>query len=298
MVDQAGMVTGVAAGNATVTVTTADGGKTATCAVTVNTYAVNSAEEWSAALSDISNAPEGSSADNPNIFIINIMDNVSVPGTYDNSITGDDKEVWLTGSGTLSLESNGSLIWTEANQTFIIDGPTLQGKSGNDTSLVYIRDSAVELRSGCITGNTSGDSGGGVYVDGGKFKMTGGEISSNHVNSGDGGGGVYVYNSSFTMTDGKISGNTATISDEYDSGSGGGVCVVSGSFEMSGGEISDNHADGIGGGVCVDDGSFTMTDSVIYGNDADPASLRNTASSGAAVYKNGNSKENTIYSYP
>jgi hypothetical protein len=98
--------------------------------------------------------------------------------------------------------------------------------------------------------------------------MTGGEISSNNVNSGDGGGGVYVYNSNFTMT---------------------------------GGEISGNHADGNGGGVCVDDGSFTMTGDFIYGNeDSVPEQLRNTADTGAAVYDNtsGTTINVTIDHYP
>jgi hypothetical protein len=124
--------------------------------------------------------------------------------------------------------------------------------------------------------------------------MTGGEISGNaaggnyHV-----GGGVYVSDGTFKMTGGKISGNTG-------SGGGGVVTGYGGNFTMTGGEISSNDAaNSYGGGVYVTNGSFTVTDSVIYGNDADPASLQNTASSGAAVYISGSGAiDTTITHYP
>jgi hypothetical protein len=247
----------------------------ADCDVTVyGHFTVNNASAWTNALTSISNASDGSSAGSPNVFIINITGSFSVPGTYNNSINGNCKEVRLTGSGTLSLSSgsNGSLIWTAANQTFIIDGPTLQGKSGNYTSLVTIvGNSAVELRNGYIKGNTTGN-----------------------------GGGVYVYEGNFTMTGGEISGNTA---DNY----GGGVAVYGGTFTMNGGNISGNAANNYmssnGGGVYVsNDSNFTMTGGVIYGTDADPESLKNTAITGAAAYiENTQPPEiinTTIYSYP
>jgi predicted outer membrane repeat protein len=54
---------------------------------------------------------------------------------------------------------------------------------------------------------------------------------------------------------------------------------------MNGGEISGNSASSQGGGVYVD-GTFRMSGGVIYGNTATPTTLRNTAGSGAALYKN------------
>ncbi|GHU49019.1 hypothetical protein FACS1894200_07070 [Spirochaetia bacterium] len=75
--------------------------------------------------------------------------------------------------------------------------------------------------------------GGGVYVAGGTFIMSGGTISGN---TGSNGGGVY---GSVIMSGGSISGNTTN-------GNGGGVY---GSVIMSGGSISGNTANGNGGGV-------------------------------------------------
>jgi uncharacterized protein YjdB len=270
-VDPNGLVTGKSMGSATVTVTTAEGGYTAECDVTVYGYFdVSSASEWAGALSSISSAQDGSSG-NPTVFVINITDSFSTASG--GGINGAYKEVRLTGSGTVSLSSNGSLIRTAANQNFIIDGPTLQGKSGNNAALVNIAGGAMELRSGYISGNNNGGFyGGGVYVSGGNFTMTGGTISGNNASGKDGGGT-----------------------------GGGGVCV-NGNFTMTGGTISGNNAFGAGGGVRILTGNFTMTDGTIYGSEVDPTLKNFSNTAGAAVADDtktgGNPKNSTIHKYP
>ena len=79
-----------------------------------------------------------------------------------------------------------------------------------------------------------------MYVNGGKFTMTGGVIKNNRAGGGNvqgDGGAVYIgAGGKFTMTGGEISGNTA-------SRNGGGVAVVKGTFEMTGdAKISGNSA--------------------------------------------------------
>jgi hypothetical protein len=235
-VDANGMVTGVAAGSATVTVTTTGGGWTDTCAVTV-AFAVASQSDWNAVLAAISNTAGGSSG-NPKIFDMYITDDFSAAGkTSGSSITGDYKEVRLTGTKTISLSSIGSLIRTAANQTFVIDGPTLQGVGNNSYSLVYINSgSAVKLCGGAVKDNTCNSYGGGVYVSSGTFTMEGGTVSGNTAKGF--GGGVYAIGTGATVTmkSGTISGNTAKYG-------GGGVFVSSGTFTMKGGTISGNAAD-------------------------------------------------------
>jgi hypothetical protein len=138
-------------------------------------------------------------------------------------------------------------------------------------------------------GNTAAMMGGGVFISGGAFTMTGGTISGNKANGSNlnqGGGGVYVSGSggSFTMAGGTISGNEAS--------EGGGVSVDSGDFTMAGGTISGNTASaGNGGGVYVaSDGIFMKKDiyafgssGIIYGMDA-TGTDKNTAVNGHAVY--------------
>ncbi len=103
---------------------------------------------------------------------------------------------------------------------------------------------------GNITGNSTSDNGGGVYLDGSFFYMYGGSITDNSAN--DGGGvagrvsdkvdGRYVVGN-LLMLGGTITGNKATAN-------GGGVAMDC-TFEMRGGSITNNEAGDNGGGVAV-----------------------------------------------
>jgi hypothetical protein len=124
-----------------------------------------------------------------------------------------------------------------------------------------------------------------VVVDGSKFTMTGGEISSNKVSkNGPGefishGGGVYVSNGEFTMNGGEISSNelvcTNTVDTTLSYDMGGGVFIEDdGNFKMTNGKISGNTITSaapaafiIGGGVYVYNGEFTMNGGEISSNE-------------------------------
>jgi uncharacterized protein YjdB len=275
-VDNDGKVTCEAAGDATITVTTTSGNKTAECAVKVvpAVFSVASITDWNAAIADINKVDDGTDVKYRK-FEIQITGNFDAPGiTPDGySITGACKEVRLTGSGTIGLSSTGSLIAAAENQKFVIDGPTLKGITTNTYPLVYVgKDSTVELASGTIKDNKSSfvfdnnggfqSCGGGVFVDGGTFTMTNGTISGNQAPDYGGGGGVFIKSGIFTMEDGKINGNTANVF-------GGGVYIYSsGTFTMKGGTITGNTAD-CGGGVYIfNGGTFTMNAGAISGNTA------------------------------
>lgn len=103
---------------------------------------------------------------------------------------------------------------------------------------------------GNITGNSTSDNGGGVYLDGSFFYMYGGRITDNSANNGGGvagrvkdkvDGGHVV--GSLLMLGGTIAGNKATTN-------GGGVAMDC-TFEMRGGSITNNEAGDNGGGVAV-----------------------------------------------
>jgi hypothetical protein len=254
------------------------GGSTAECVVVVEsdevTYAVNSTETWTAALAAISAAEDGSK-DSPKVFVLHITGDFGVRGyssTYPN-IAGAYKEVWLTGDKTISLDFSipdtdegtsltgfNSIITARANQTFIIDGPTLKGNAEHSSSLVYISaNSMVEFRSGNLIDNTNCHSNGPGVCTGGTFTMKGGTISGNNGGSG---GGVYVTgNGTFTMDGGTITGNGDT------SYQGGGVIITGGTFIMNGGSITNNKAKSYGGGVqCFNGKTFIMNGGTISGN--------------------------------
>jgi hypothetical protein len=157
---------------------------------------------------------------------------------------------------------NGGGVSVYNRGTFIMNKGSISGNSTYDSGGgVYVNGGTFTMNSGTISGNTSSyNGGGGVFVgNGGTFTMQDGAISGN-TSSYSGGGGVYVNSSTFTMQDGAISRNTAN-------GNGGGVLVYNrGTFTMQDGAISENTASGYGGGVALDSSTFTMNNGAISEN--------------------------------
>ena len=204
-----------------------------------------------------------------------LKDNAQSNGSYTIELTADETVVneelsylgkdnitiILRGIGsnrTISLSSNGRMFTVNIGVTLVLDtNITLQGRSSNNTSLVWVEGGNLIMNTGAvITGNNTNYYGGGVEVARGVFTMNGGTISGNTAGNG---GGVYVVGVAFIMNGGSISGNTAI-------GGGGGVYVMS-RFDMNGGTISGNAAEN-GGGVCLSSGRFIMSGGIITGNTA------------------------------
>jgi len=221
-----GSVNGVLYATGTGSVTVA-AGETKSVPITMSHagYTVTSKDDWEEVLGFIQNGG------NVKSYIINVSGNVAVTGTTTptfGSVTG--LEVTLKGSGKLYLDSPGSLLMIGiAGQTVVLDSAalTLEGTTGNTSSLVTINNGAFKLKNGKVTDNTSTTNGGGVNLGtNATFDMYGGEISGN---AGSNGGGVYVGGgSTFTMYGGEISGNTAG----PNTGNGGGGVYLYGNGKL------------------------------------------------------------------
>jgi uncharacterized repeat protein (TIGR02543 family) len=216
------------------------------------------------------------------------------PQTF--SYSGKNVNITLNGSTAeriLSLSANGSLFTVDSGVTLTLGNKVaLQGRNSNTGSLVRVNaGGALTMGNGSkVSGNTYYSTyayGGGVYVNGGVFTMSGGEISGNTATTNSSsayayGGGVYVNSGVFTMNGGKISGNSAY-------SNGGGVYVSSGTFTMNGGEISGNTTNSTnanGGGVYVNSGVvFTQNGGKISGNSASGSYYSNGG--GVYVYSSG-----------
>ena len=166
--------------------------------------------------------------------------------------------------------------------------------SGYNGGGVYMKGGMFEMSGGSIADNNAGFNGGGVYMQGGTFTMSGGSVTNNYAPQN--GGGVYMDGGTFTISSGEISGNIARYSGGgvfmYNTGSGDGT------FTMSGGEISGNvaYANGVdnprgGGGVFVSGGyeGFVMTGGTIISNSVQSSS--SAYGGGVCVY---GSATNTI----
>ena len=180
----------------------------------------------------------------------------------------------FTLSGNASIESNtgggeGGGIYVDSTGKLVITGGSIKSNNATKTTdgigkgggvYVYGAGSTevrLDMSGGSIEGNKAGEnsgnyegSGGGVYINGSTFTMTGGEIKENKAKYG---GGVYISESSVTMKSGSIEGN------EVINGNGGGVYAGGNgtSFTMTGGKItqckaevtSPSSTDGRGGGI-------------------------------------------------
>lgn len=166
----------------------------------------------------------------------------------------------IQGSGTVT--GNGGAIWmssSDSNNALTLTGGTIRGFTATDGGGVYVDGGSFEMSGGTISACNAANAGGGVYVLSGSFKMSGGSIEDCTAHEG---AGVKVYASngktaSFSMTGGEIQNcNTDGVSI-YAIGSG------TSEFTMTGGTIEDNG----GYGVWVDNGSAVMSGGSVKGSE-------------------------------
>jgi parallel beta-helix repeat protein len=282
------VITAKKAGTANITVTTIDGGKTASCTVTVISWDVYNVSTWNEVVTRIK------TGGNNKTYTINVTDDFSIPGlTVSNPYTFGIPErinVTITGDKEISLStgSKGSLLYLCTHQTVIINDLRFKGHSTNTDPLVIILDdSSVTMQgSASVSGNTNTTTnplssvGGGVLVStGGNFIMQGSSTVSGNTSSSNG-GGVAVIGGSFTMQDNAtVSGNTAS------GGKGGGVYVEDSYY----GDEDDDRNFYV---------TFTMKGGTVYGNVAAPLGNNSMYSSyGAALYLQSDGTGNPVAKY-
>ena len=180
---------------------------------------------------------------------------------------------------------NGALTIEDSGSTGVIQGSGTVTGNGGAIWMSSDSNNALTLTGGTIRGFTATD-GGGVYVSGGSFEMSGGTISA--CNATNAGGGVYVSSGSFKMSDGSIEDCTAH------EGAGVKVLASSGkaSFSMSGsGEIKNCNQDGVSIAAIGGTSEFSMSGGTIEDNSGFGVWVDN----GSAVMSGGSVKGSERY---
>jgi len=259
-------------------------------------------------------------------LILNLGNHVLSAGTADTAAitVGDGKNpLALTLNGGTITNKAGNGVFVKNGSTLTTNGVTITGNGNNGVTLagganfvmnkgttishnqssgVYVGGKATfTMNDGKISDNKAADgnaeeilygttrsysAGGGVYVNGGTFNMSGGIISNNTADTSEKksvadyfgrGGGVAVLNGgTFNMSDGTISNNSAA--------EGGGVFIglathknkddnsdankyAASTFTMTGGTVDGNVAyKGEGGGIYIK-GEGTITSGNITNNE-------------------------------
>lgn len=165
----------------------------------------------------------------------------------------------IQGSGTVT--GNGGAIWmssSDSNNALTLTGGTIRGFTATDGGGVYVDGGSFEMSGGTISACNATNAGGGVYVSSGSFKMSGGSIENCTAHEG---AGVKVLASSgkasFSMSG---SGEIKNCNQD-----GVSIAAIGGTseFSMSGGTIEDNS----GFGVWVDNGSAVMSGGSVKGSE-------------------------------
>lgn len=223
------------------------------------TYTVSTADEFAAALSNITSGGE---------FIISLTADITVTSaTFNKSgstvtIVGNGHTISLGFQKTINVSNGVTLnLGTDDSSNKLL----ITRVYSNDTpGAVYVQGGGtVNMYNGVTIKDCKGNNyfGGGVTVKGGTFNMKGGIIQNCGIQGGSVcfGGGVAVINGGkFTMDGGVIEGCYASTSLPEKNkglipwGAGGGVFVGGGStFILNGGSITNCKASESGGGVFV-----------------------------------------------
>jgi fibronectin type 3 domain-containing protein len=134
--------------------------------------------------------------------------------------------------------------------------------NSNGTLFTVDNNITVKLENIILKGRSSNDASLVRVVQGGTLIMESGSAVTDNTNSGDG-GGIYIDRGTVTMNNGRVSGNKAA---------NGGGFYISGSdalFTLAGGEIAANTATSHGGGMyLITQSKALMTGGIIKGNTA------------------------------
>jgi hypothetical protein len=251
------------------------------------------------------------------IYLLTDIDSAALLGNGNSGITINGKYIklfpadgdktikrWSGNTGSLFTVSSGSLTLegttvSGVTEDLVVDGGAVWSGGGTpaggatnsgltaSAALITVSGGTLNLEDGAaLRNNNRSDTsvGGGVYVNGGAFTMSGGTISGNTAVRG---GGVGLDSGTFTMSGGTISGNSA-----ISSGWGGGL-YSKGTVILEGGAIRDNLSNDSGGGIFTESShSLTIkTGVIISGNTA--ASGGGIKSVGAIIMEGGTISGNT-----
>lgn len=155
-------------------------------------------------------------------------------------------DVAMEDGEVIYVENGGVLNLTDTKAASGGAGKVTGGYSTNCAGGIEVaQGGTLNLWGGCITGNRTEESGGGIRLngEGSRLYMTGGSIQGNTADAQ--GGGIAMYDAQLEIVKGTISDNTAI-------GFGGGIYQSGGSTKLQSGTMTKNSAMG-GGGICTQD---------------------------------------------
>jgi len=218
------------------------------------------------------------------------------------TMTGGTINGKLAEGNFMRKKDDGGAVYME-DGTFTLDGGIIENCTGVRGGAIYLAGGEFIMSGGIIRNCESTSHGGAIFMNESSVNITGGEILNNLAYGGNG-GGVYIIGNDFHMSGSTcIQGNSA-IDIDNNGGYGGGVYVFSDkkdvTVDMLSGSIKENSSEKKGGGVCVvinTDHRAIVTVGEKDGGVQNPLIARNhTLLQGAGLYVQGTQADITINS--
>lgn len=254
-----GVVTGIAAGSATITVSYTEGAitRTDTVEITVTMTAkpvhnITQSTDYATIQAALNAAKSGDT-----IEVANGIYNESI--TFPSgklivlrSVNGAPYTFIVGVNGSSTVTCNNSLQGTNLGKF------TITHQSGTSGAGVTNNNGTLTITQCVISGNSAPQPGGGIRNYHGTLNITGSNISKNSAATS--GGGILNDNGTLTILGNSIISNNST--DD-----GGGICNYYGTATVTGGStVSENSAKNDGGGIDNNNGTLTITGATISQN--------------------------------
>ncbi|MEM6503815.1 MAG: choice-of-anchor Q domain-containing protein, partial [Cyanobacteria bacterium P01_C01_bin.89] len=202
---------------------------------------------------------------------LNITDTVTISGQNSHITVQRD-----SGATDFRIFNVTGGVTTTFDNLTIANGQTADSGAGINS------DGAITLLNSNVTGNTSGDRGGGLYTRAAMITLTNSTVSNNSAT--DNGGGLYNRNSLVEITNSTVANNSSnrygggvhtrgqiivadsTVSNNSSRRNGAGIYSRSGNITVSDSTISDNSSNRHGGGLWARSRTITLERSTVSGN--------------------------------
>lgn len=161
--------------------------------------------------------------------------------------------IFHTGASALTINDS-AIANNQVTGTFSRGGGIFKEGSG---SLVLNRTTVI--------GNTSGTTGGGIYINNGSLTVTDSTIANNTASQAGGGIRSFSSDAIVNLTNTTLSGNRSGTSGGAFSNGGGIVTIRNSTIANNGADVNNSNT-GNGGGISNAGGSFALENSIVAGN--------------------------------
>lgn len=201
-----------------------------------------------------------------------VLDNVQLVSNVSRNTggaiqAGYDDYFWLRNANFSNNEvTNGDGGGARFNNgPFRLDDVVFYGNhSSHDGGGLFAYSAELQLKNSFFSSNEADNTGGGLYF----YHSVDADMENVefHNNSSDAGGAIWGFYGSALKINNGLFDNNSTVSDPYNTGEGGALCLKDVETQLINVTFADNTSDGDGGGLYFWNNACTVSNSIFWGN--------------------------------